>query len=315
MLPPPALDAGTLDADSRFDAGFPDAASPDASPRDAGLDAATDDAATDGGAATADEAARDAASPLPPDTGGTHTARPRGSTITEFGFYEYLPGGYSASGATHRYPLLVFLHGRGERGNGTSQLDRVLRHGPPRLIQEAAWAPALPMVVVSPQTHRTDGNTNNWGGGDPEVLRRFIEDVLALYRVDASRVDLTGLSHGANGVFDYLSRLDPGRSQIAAAAPIAGWGPRSGHERARDVAVWCFVGSNDTPNFRQSGLFVTNYNAQLPAPPVAAKLTVFEGAGHDVWTRTYSGDGIGTATPEHAPFDMPLTSWMLLHTR
>ena len=48
-------------------------------------------------------------------------------TSNGIGYYEYLPKGYSAS--NENYPTIIFLHGIGERGNGTTQLSRVLRHG------------------------------------------------------------------------------------------------------------------------------------------------------------------------------------------
>jgi len=61
-----------------------------------------------------DVAVADELTSLPPDTGGTHTAHPLGSTGAAFGYYNYLPGGYDDT--TAGYPLIVFLHGRGERG-------------------------------------------------------------------------------------------------------------------------------------------------------------------------------------------------------
>lgn len=254
---------------------------------------------------------------LPEDTGGTHTAKLLGSTSADFGYYIYLPGGYNTG--THNYPLLVFLHGKPERGDGTntpSVLDKVLVNGPPKLIKNNQWDPKYPMIVVSPQFHKMeDGeNSNNWGGGNPAHLKKFIEHIMQTYRVNENRIYLTGLSHGGNGVFDYLTKQDESTSHIAAAAPVAAWGSNSGYNKSKSIPIWVFIGDEDgNPggNYTNSVNFVTNYNNQNPAPLHKAKLTVFENAGHDVWTRTYSGSGIGTADPDFDPFDKSLYDWML----
>ena len=74
--------------------------------------------------------------------------RPLGTTGAPNGFYEYLPPGYG-NGAPR--PLLVFWHGVGENGNGTTELSKVLVHGPPGLIAENRWSADRPFVVLSPQ--------------------------------------------------------------------------------------------------------------------------------------------------------------------
>lgn len=252
-------------------------------------------------------------SSLPKDTGGTHTPYVLGSTSAALGYYLYLPAGYDK--VTTPYPLLVFLHGKSERGDGTNSqavLDKVLAHGPPKLITAKTWNPKYPMIVASPQFHKLEAteNANNWGGGNPEHLRTFIEYLNKTYRVDKTRIYLTGLSHGGNGVFDYLTKQDESTSMIAAAAPVAAYGANTGYSKSKSLPIWVFVGDQDVTNFNTSKSFITNYNNQNPAPTHQAKITVFAGAGHDVWTRTYSGAGIGTADPNYDKFDAPLYDWM-----
>ncbi len=134
---------------------------------------------------------------LTADTGGVHTPFHLGATNSPYGYFVYLASAYK--GAKHQYPLLVFLHGSGEKGNSESNpviLEKVLRNGPPRLIEKMEWNPAHPMIVVSPQCH--DGG---WNAGK---IHGFIQYISRIYRIDESRVYLTGLSMGGFGAFNYL---------------------------------------------------------------------------------------------------------------
>ncbi len=255
---------------------------------------------------------------LPEDTGGTHTAKLLGSTSAQFGYYEYLPGGYSTN--TSNYPVLIFLHGGGEKGDGTvvpAILDKVLANGPPKLIKAKTWDPKYPMIVISPQFHQiaADDKVNNWGGGKPAYLKAFIEYIIATYRVDENRIYLTGLSFGGNGVYDYLTgSVDDTQSHIAAAAPIAGYGPPAGFAKCKNTPIWSLIGEKDG-SIAQGKTFTTKYNAQAPVPKYQAKLTVFTGAGHDVWTRVYSFTQTDTADPAYNPFDKPLYDWFFEYKR
>lgn len=258
----------------------------------------------------------DSLNSLPEDTGGVHIAQPLGSTDAAYGYYVYLPGGYDESNAN--YPLMVFLHGKSERGDGTDSpaiLDKVLRNGPPKMIENNEWSTTHPMIVVSPQYHGTTGNANNWGAGDPENLKNFIKYMIDNYRTNKSRIYLTGLSHGGNGVYDYLTKIEDSVNYIAAAAPIAAWGPRKGVEKSRNTPVWVFVGDKDGNNLTTSKAFVTNYNEQDPAPVQPTKISVYNDVGHNVWTRTYNGEGMGTVDPEYSAFDMSLYDWMFQFKR
>src|ERR1700761_8939790 len=65
------------------------------------------------------------------------TARNIATGPNSHGFYEYLPQGYSSSNTT--YPLIVFIHGTGELGNGSTDLPAVLRNGPPKVISQGQF--------------------------------------------------------------------------------------------------------------------------------------------------------------------------------
>mgnify|MGYP000887661299 CR=1 FL=1 len=159
------------------------------------------------------------------------------------------------------------------------------------------------------------GNDNNWGEGDSSRLRGFIEHVMATYRVDPTRIYLTGLSHGGNGVYDYLILESEATSHIAAAAPVAAWGPNNHLDNPLHTPIWVFVGANDGSNFNTSRNFVEGYNEQEPGPEHRARFTVYPGAGHDVWTRTYDLSGMGTADPTYDAYDIGVFDWMFQFRR
>ncbi len=207
-----------------------------------------------------------------------HTPRQLGSTGAGNGFYEYLPPNYSASGAPH--PLMVFWHGVGENGNGSTDLFRVLVNGPPRLIDDDQWPNNRPWVVLSPQ---------HPGGGCPGVseIQSFIAWAIAEYNVDTSRVHLTGLSCGAIGSWNYLGQhLD---SQVAAAVLIAGDGRGAFNNAGCNlgaVAIWGFHGTGDTVVDPQGTIQAMN-NLIACTNRDDAILTTYPGVPHDSWTQTY----------------------------
>ncbi|MGC3998349.1 MAG: hypothetical protein QM767_13085 [Anaeromyxobacter sp.] len=243
--------------------------------------------------------------PIPPDPGPSSArqqARPLGSTSAPSGFLEYLPPGYDAGG---RWPLLVFLHGIGENGDGTTALANVARNGPPKLIARDAWPPERRMVVLSPQ---------HVGSGCPTAAEvdAFLAWAVDAYRIDPRKVLLTGLSCGAIGGWGYLGQHRGER--VAAALLIAGdpgpvasswsaWG-RSGCGLG-EVAVWSLHGDADTVvgigNDRDTLAQLQGCSA--PAPR-AAEWTEFPGAGHDVWTRVYDGSAVGD-----------VYAWLLAHPK
>lgn len=284
---PGSTDAETTEADptdtgARREAGGD--ASTDGSPTDTtAVDSAVDataEVATDTGADTGADTAVDTG---PIDAGPSstrQTAHPLGSSDAPNGFYEYLPPGYAKGGAP--VPLLVFWHGVGEDGNGTTELSKVLAGGPPKLIAQDKWPASRPWIVLSPQ--------NASGCPSAAMVKGFLDWAIAHYTVDPARLYLTGLSCGAIGSWDYL-RVNAATTPIAAAVLIAGNGNGawSANKCALGrVALWGLHGDKDT-TVDPSGTItpMTNLIA-CPSPPRRdAKLTVYAGVGHDSWTRTY----------------------------
>lgn len=238
---------------------------------------------------------------LPADTGGVHTAFHLGETQSPYGYYIYLPSAYKNS--AHAYPLLVFLHGSGEKGNSETDpaiLDRVLKNGPPKLIEREEWSPAYPMIVVSPQCHD--------GGWNVGKIYDYIHYISRIYRVDESRIYLTGLSMGGFGTFNYLQTYGD-TSGIAAAVPICGGGNPGKASQLTNTPLWIFHG--DADNTVHVNKSIDMYEAIMNLEPsVLPKLTIYNGVGHNSWTRTYNGSGLGTGDDKYDIYNILIYDWL-----
>ena len=190
-----------------------------------------------------------------------------------------LPDGYDAE-PDRAWPLLLFLHGAGERGDS---LEAVTTHGP---VKERRAGRDLPFVVVSPQVPAGERWT-------PGRVAAALDGALAAYRIDESRVYLTGLSMGGFGTWEAIQKM-PGR--FAAAVPICGGGLPLGVEAAAGVPVWAFHGAMDPVVPIEMSVCMVR---ALRAAGGDVRFTVYPDAGHDSWTETY-------ADPE-------LYTWLLSH--
>ena len=191
-----------------------------------------------------------------------------------------LPDGYADSDAP--WPLVLFLHGSGERGDS---LARIAVHGPPRLVREGQ---RFPFVLVSPQAPE-----GAWW--DAHALGALLDDIEARYRIDRDRMYVTGLSMGGFGVWDLLSTFP---DRFAAAAPVCGGGTPGRICAARATPVWAFHGALDTVVPLQRTREMT---ARLASCGGSVRFTVYPDAGHDAWTETYA--------------DPDLYTWLLSHRR
>lgn len=196
---------------------------------------------------------------------------------TTIGYYAYLPEEhYFSPEAT--FPLMIFLHGSGEKGNGTSEVNRVLVHGPPKLVKNGR---SFPFIIISPQL------PSSQGGWPVSLVDELIARAKAAYHVDTTRIYVTGLSMGGYGAWSYATSRP---TVVAAIVPIAGAGSTGSACNMRNVPTWAFHGDADgTVNQSGSINMVNAINACTPAPSIAAKLTIYPGVGHDSWTRTYDG--------------------------
>jgi poly(3-hydroxybutyrate) depolymerase len=226
------------------------------------------------------------------------------------GFLSYVPPEYN-SNPTKSFPILIFLHGMGEKvwnPKDLSQLYRVKTHGPPKLIDQGQ---DFPFIVISPQCPFPSWDELTVDNFQTSVLKpgEFVDEIIekmkTLYRVDAARIYITGLSMGGAGVWSYTLKHP---EKIAASIPIAGW-VSNGDVCAiaqNNVAIWTFQGQYDSGNTIQG--VVNNINACRPVINPPAKATIYAGVGHDAWTRTYNNTGAGIA-PDN------IYSWLMRQAR
>ena len=243
---------------------------------------------------------------LPVDTGGTQTPVYYNSNLLEYGYFVYTPSSYEQNEAL--YPLLVFLHGSGEKGNSmttSTELNKLLNNGITRLIGQKKWSPPHPMIVVSPQCHET-----SWNG---KKIHKLIKYLIANYRVNKHRIYLTGLSMGGYGTFNYLETCSD-TGYVAAAVPICGGGNTNNAKKLLNIPLWAFHGESDVTVDPLNSINMINAIKALN-PSLKPKLTLYPGVFHDSWSRTYDGSGMGTEDPLYDPFNMSIFDWMFLYTK
>ena len=223
---------------------------------------------------------------------------------------------------TRQWPVILFLHGGGERGDS---LGAVLKHGP--IMEAGVQGRDLPFIIVAPQLHPSSREGNEarsrrpprrrrtefvretgdvpapWGKlGPPDGWSKLEKDLLQIldrtleeYRADPDRVYLTGISYGGYGTW-YMATNHPDR--WAAVAPISGVGYPPDMVKIAKLPVWYFHGGKDA---------LVRVEWSLPTLRALQeaggnlRVTVHEDRPHNTWTRVYEGED--------------LYSWFLSHER
>ena len=198
----------------------------------------------------------------------------------------HLPQG-RPPGSAPGWPLVLFLHGAGERG---SDLELVKREGLPRVIERDG---GFPFVTASPQCPAGAG----WYRY-PRTLMALLDHLLATETVDPARVYLTGISMGGYGTWGLAARYP---RRFAAIAPVCGGGLRTdgfpGKVRAlREVPVWAFHGALDVNVLPEESQRLVD---ALRAAGGDVRFTLYPDLAHDSWTRAYD--------------EPALYQWMLSH--
>ena len=214
------------------------------------------------------------------------------------GFLQSLPVNYDVDTAK-KYPLLIFLHAVEEMGNGsTASLDTVTKRGIPGLIREGKFPAEISIsgknysfIVVSPQFKKV--------GGATIAIKAMIDSCKKMYRVDTSRMYITGMSQGGILAWGYVG--DSGYNKMAATllvrpthgTPLVMGAGRVANVQSANLPIWVSSNYNDPVSYTSRAnmkLFVDSINLTTPPSP-AARLTILDtaaAASTDAWTKTYN---------------------------
>ena len=196
--------------------------------------------------------------------------RPRAGIQVEqearlYNYLLYLPDDYSGK---ERWPLLVFLHGAGNRG---SDLRQVKGCGPPQLISEGGH---FPMVVATPQCPPN----SRW---QPRHILSLVSSLCQRYQIDADRIYLAGNSMGGSGAWQ-TAETAPDR--FAAIVPACGGGTPSQAHQLVHLSVWAFHGAlDDIVPLKASQEMIEAIEAAGGTP----KFTIYPDTGHGICDMTF----------------------------
>ncbi len=190
------------------------------------------------------------------------------------------------------YPIVIFLHGAGERGD-----DNVaqLKHGMAAFCKTARRE-KNPCYVIAPQCPTGE----KWADIDwsaPGAIKMpteassslkltfaLIDAMLEDAAIDKNRIYITGLSMGGYGTWDAIARRP---NFFAAALPICGGGDPTTAEKIKNVPIWCFHGDQDQAVVVDKSRVIVKAIKDAGGSP---QYTEYPGVGHDSWTQTYAND-------------------------
>lgn len=204
--------------------------------------------------------------------------------------------------AGKKYPLLLFLHGAGERGNDN---EAQLTHGG-KLFADSAIRRQFPAIVVFPQCPRTDWwarsdhdpiNKDPQGllffhseqpiGKSLDLVSHLLDYLVSTQTINTKKIYIGGLSMGGMGTFELLWRKP---NFFAAAFPICGGGdPQKAMVYGKKFPIWIFHGDSD--NVVPVGNSRRMYNA-LKTAGANVKLTEYSGVGHNSWDNAFAEPGL-----------------------
>lgn len=245
--------------------------------------------------------------------------RPVGATQSHLGYIESLPADYGYN-TEQRFPLLIFNHGSAANVEISGNiphlaLDSIIAGtGPAWLQSREKWDTSMPFITLSPQM-------NGIGDGkEMERLNAFIDYAIQTYKVDTSRIYITGWSQGGFLSFLYAATYP---ERVAAAVSISGGLPFQPGEAPDDICnietvpVWAFHGTEDNVVSVDSSVRTIDYINQNCQPMVLPKLTLFQQQQHAIHHAIFdlrameSGALNLNTSPDYDPYDISLYNWLL----
>ena len=190
----------------------------------------------------------------------------------ELPYRVYLPNDYVDNHASG-FPLLLFLHGAGERG---SDLTALAKTGLPKELEQGTQ---LPFITVCPQCPVKEA----W---DEHKLLALLDKIIADYNIDLSRIYVTGLSMGGRGTWQLANLAGNRFAAILPICPPFFW---VNPDNFKTLPVWCFHGVMDSVVPITDSVKMVRL---LRAAGCEVNFTTYANADHDSWSETYSNPAI-----------------------
>lgn len=248
---------------------------------------------------------------LPAVDSAASTDQPLYRPIANQGTLNYLlhlPPGYDRD--TESYPLLFFLHGIAQKGDGSmASLERVAKYGPFRTMRDGRWDQRLPLIVVGPQS---TGLQPWWRG---EEVRALLAHLMQSYRIDPKRRYLSGISMGGRGVWWLAKNFS---NEFAAVVPASGWAGDVSRscDVFRHMGIWAFHGELDPLIGVSAGRKPIEVLRRCePAISPRPHITIFDDVGHGSWRRVYESEHHDSAPGADGDLYSSIYRWMLTFSR
>ncbi len=218
-------------------------------------------------------------------------------------YYEYLPSDYNSN--SNKYPIVIFLHGIGERGPNTTDkkvlgdnIQKVAKIGPPKFAKSGT---KFPFIMIAPQLK------SNYGNWPTAYVMEVLNHVKKSLRIDEKRIYISGLSLGGGGAWTMAQDYP---QLFAAVVPVCGGynnQSKAANIGKENIPVWASHGDLDNVvGVGKTVNMVKAINATKPAPTPLAKITIYKGVKHNAWDYAYRVDN-----SLHKP---NVYDWMLAQT-
>ena len=180
---------------------------------------------------------------------------------------------WAAEDLSEHPAMILQLHGAGERGNGGEELDKILIHGFPKVVNDGNFHDC---ILVMPQCP-----TGSFWAARVESLRKFIDEMVRIYHIDPRRIYLCGLSMGGFGTW-YTAMAYP--ELFAAIAPCCGGG-MAWNASVLTMPIWTFHGKDD--NVVSPHQTVEMIEALKDTHP-DFRYDLYDGVAHNSWEKAFS---------------------------
>ncbi|HEY4149604.1 MAG TPA: PA14 domain-containing protein [Chitinophagaceae bacterium] len=245
------------------------------------------------------------------------------------GFLEFKPSDYGSQ----KHPLIIFMHGIGERGNGTTDIQNITDNGIPNYCAHGAPmrftvnGQTSSFVVLSPQLSTSYGAWPSW------YVQEMINYAKANLSIDPNRIYVTGLSLGGGGVWTYAFESASNAAQVAAIAPVCGtdYGNDANacaSAGATNLPIWAFHCEDDgTVAVGNLQHVQMTLNINCPSYTPTPRYTYYLSGGHSgAWINAYDTGHItravdssqvktGASTNVNFTAKPNIYEWFLMHTR